>query len=85
MEPSANSAYYFFIGWGIIIFAFFGLNKFEGTRTILYYMIWLLVVLDVVTHYQDLKTILSNAGFETSSPQTNLLSNLPNNTVIHGV
>lgn len=83
----SSSAYYFFIGWSIILIAFFGMNKFEGTRTILYYLLWLLVVLDIVTHYKELEDILSKAGFQTTTFQplpTNVAGQLTGGGSIHG-
>jgi hypothetical protein len=67
MDNSNTSAYYFFVGWSLILLAFFGMNKFEGTRTVLYYLLWLLVVFDIVSHYAEIQSILAQAGFQIST------------------
>lgn len=57
-----NSAYSFFLGWLVIIVAFWAGLKLEGTKTIIYYVLWLTVVLTVVVHYQELTEIIRGAG-----------------------
>lgn len=76
MDSSNTSAYYFFIGWSIILIAFFSMLQFEGTRTLLYYLLWLLVVFDIVSHYSQIQDFLSNAGFQTSSTTPQVPVNL---------
>jgi hypothetical protein len=75
-----SSAYYYFVGWAVIFLAAWGMTKAEGTRTILYYLIILAIVLDLVTHAQELQDILSKAGFQTTIPNTN--SNQLNTTAV---
>lgn len=68
MDSNNTQAFYFFLGWLIIILGFWGMTKFEGTRTILYYMLILLIVLDLVTHSTEIANILAAAGFTTQLP-----------------
>ena len=62
---NSNSAFSFFLGWSVIIAMYWGFLKYEGTRTIIYYVAWLAVILTVVAHYKELQSILSDAGFST--------------------
>lgn len=64
---TTNTSYSFFVGWLLIIMAAFTMNTFEGTRTVLYYLLWLLVIFDIVSHYKDINMFLYNAGFLSSS------------------
>jgi hypothetical protein len=57
-----NTSYGFFLGWSVLIIAFVLSMKFEGTKTIAYFILWLAVVLTLVAHYQELQTIVSGAG-----------------------
>jgi predicted aspartyl protease len=57
-----NSAFSFFIAWSLIVVLFWTGSRFEGTRTIEYYVLWLSVVLMLVTHYKELTTILEASG-----------------------
>lgn len=54
-----NSAQYFLAGWGVILFSIWVMAKFEGTRTLLYYLFWLGIVLDLVTHGTLIATYLA--------------------------
>lgn len=60
MSP-ATSAYNFFIGWLIIIGLFWGSTKFEGTKTLTYYILWLAIILTLVTHADELNTLIQGA------------------------
>lgn len=61
-----DSLEYFVAGWGAILFSIWGMSKFEGTRTLLYYLFWLGIVLDIVTHYEffitEYNTIFNTTG-----------------------
>lgn len=63
-----SSAYNFFIGWFIILGLFYGSLKFEGTKTLTYYVLWLNIVLMLVTHSDTLKTLIEGA-VPASPPQ----------------
>jgi hypothetical protein len=71
---NTDSAYYFFVAWIIILGTGWAMTKAEGTRTILYYLIILAIVLDLVTHAQEIQDILSKAGIVagTSTNETTL-------------
>ena len=56
-----NGFYTFMIGWIVIIVVFYGSTKFEGTRTITYYVLWLAIVLTVITHSNELTTLIQGA------------------------
>lgn len=56
-----NKAYSFFIGWFIIILLFYGSTKFEGTKTVTYYILWLAIVLTLVTHYDTFTALIQGA------------------------
>lgn len=56
-----NSAYSFFAGWFLIIAGAFGLSRFEPTRVFLYYILWLTVILMIVTHANDITSLLATA------------------------
>lgn len=58
-----TSAYYFFIGWFLILGSLWLMAKAEGTRTLVYYILVLAIVLDLVTHYAEINGILTSAGF----------------------
>lgn len=58
-----SSAYYFFIGWFLILGSLWLMAKAEGTRTLVYYILVLAIVLDLVTHYAEINGILTSAGF----------------------
>lgn len=64
-------AYYFFISWIGILIAFWGATKFEGTRTIIYYLLILLIVLDLVSHSTEINDILRAGGLNV--PSTDVL------------
>lgn len=53
-----SSTQYFIAGWTIILGTIWIMSKFEGTKTLLYYLFWLGVVLDLVTHGQQISTWL---------------------------
>lgn len=56
-----NNAYSFFIGWFIIIGMFWGSTRFEGTRTLTYYVLWLSIVLLLVTHSNEFGSLIRGA------------------------
>lgn len=60
-----SSTQYFVAGWTVVLFSIWILSKYEGTRTLLYYLFWLGIVLDLVTHSEDiwvLYTIIFNVS-----------------------
>lgn len=57
-----STAFSFFIGWSVIIVAFWGATKFEGSKTVLYFTLWLAVLLTIVAHYQEIIQIVTGAG-----------------------
>lgn len=65
----------FFGGWIIIIFMLYTFSKMEGTKTILYYVLWLGVSLDVVTHGAEIKIILEK--FKIATPTTPIPNPVP--------
>lgn len=73
-----DSAYYFFIAWFFILLGFWAMLKSEGTRTILYYLIILAIVLDLIINAKQIQTWLENAGIIT--PQ----NPIPPSSTIHG-
>lgn len=56
-----NGFYGFIIGWSIILVLFYGSTKFEGTRTLTYYVLWLAIVLTIITHSKELTTLIESA------------------------
>lgn len=56
-----STAYSYFIGWFIIILLFYGSTKFEGTKTLTYYILWLAVVLTLLTHYNTFRELIQSA------------------------
>lgn len=80
-----NSGYTFFIGWGIIGALFYGGVRFESSRTIIYYILWLSIVLMLVTHAPQLSQFIQGAipgaqgGITGSAPQipSNIYSTTP--------
>ncbi len=73
-----DSAYYFFIAWFFILLGFWAMLKSEGTRTILYYLILLAIVLDLVINAQQIQTWLENAGIITTQ------NPIPPGSIVHG-
>lgn len=55
-------AFSFFVGWLIIISALWAMTKSKPTRVILYYVLWLLIVLLLVTHGNELSQYLNATG-----------------------
>lgn len=49
-----SSTQYFIAGWAVVLGSIWALSKYEGTRTLLYYLFWLGVVLDLVSHSEEL-------------------------------
>lgn len=78
-----SSAYSFFIGWGIILGLFYGSLKFEGTRTLTYYALWLNIALLLVTHSSTLQSLIEGAvpaqptQSDNSVQQTSGVQNIP--------
>lgn len=56
--------YPFVVGWGIILALFVGSTRYEGTRTITYYVLWLAIVLTLVTHANELTTLIQGTGIQ---------------------
>jgi hypothetical protein len=54
-----SSTQYFVAGWAVILFSIWLLSKYEGTRTALYYLFWLGVVLDLVSHSEEIYYLYS--------------------------
>lgn len=73
----------FFGGWIIIIFMLYTFSRIEGTKTILYYVLWLGVVLDVVTHGTEIKIILEK--FKIATPTQGPTTPIPNPVPSGGV
>lgn len=63
----STTAYSFFIGWGVIIALFWGATKLEWSKTIIYYVLWLSIVLLIVTHSQNLQSIIAGSGIQEAS------------------
>ena len=63
----SQTAYSFFIGWGVIIALFWGGTKLESTKTIIYYVLWLSIVLLLVTHSQTITNIIQGSGIQEQS------------------
>lgn len=61
----------FFGGWLIIFFSLWAMSKFEGTKTALYYLLWTGVVLDIVTHGQEIQTMFEKFNIIPNSGPTN--------------
>jgi len=59
-----NGFYGFVVGWGIILALFIGSTRYEGTRTLTYYVLWLAIVLVLVTHAPELTTLLQGTGIQ---------------------
>ena len=58
-----SSVQYFFGGWLVILVTIWVMSKFEGTKTLLYYLFWLGIVLDIVVHYDILVSYFATLGF----------------------
>lgn len=54
-----SSTQYFVAGWSVILFSIWVLSKYEGTRTLLYYLFWLGIVLDLVAHSEEIYYLYS--------------------------
>lgn len=54
-----DSLQYFLAGWGVILGTIWLMAKFEGTKTLLYYLFWLGIVLDLVTHGTQIAAFVS--------------------------
>jgi len=63
-----NTAFKFFAGWTLILVIGYMFTKLEGTRTILYYLLWLAVTFMLVTHYQDFKDLLGGTQLPGLNP-----------------
>lgn len=78
---NTDSAYYFFIGWFLVLGSIWGLSKFEGGRTVIYYLLILAIALDLVTHSTEIANILSASGWQTNPPPSEgVLQHLGNKT-----
>lgn len=66
-----SSTQYFVAGWSVILFSIWILSKYEGTRTLLYYIFWLGIVLDLVSHSEEiyyLYSIIFNLSGQATPP-----------------
>lgn len=52
----------FFGGWILVIMTMWAMSKLEGTKTALYYLLWLGVALDLVTHGQEISDLFTKFG-----------------------
>lgn len=62
-----QTGYDFFLGWSFVLLLFWLGSKFEGSRTIIYYIAWLTVALMVAVRYKDINTIFASIGLEPDS------------------
>lgn len=51
-----------FSAWILIIAALYGLSRSKAGHAAIYYTLWLLVILMLVTHYQQITDTLKNAN-----------------------
>lgn len=65
-----NGFYTWVVGWTIILALFIGSTRYEGSRTITYYVLWLSIVLILVTHAGELTTLLRGTGIQGISDAT---------------
>jgi hypothetical protein len=79
LNTNEDNAYYFFIAWIFIIGGAWLMTKAEGTRTILYYLIVLAIVLDLVTHADQIAAFIKPTG--VLAPTTNLSANAGTNAI----
>lgn len=74
-----SSTQYFFGGWAVVLLTIWIMAKFEGTRSLLYYLFWLGIVLDVVSHSEEIyllySTIFNLSGQAT--PIIDITSGIP--------
>lgn len=66
MNPTG---YNFFLGWTFVLLLFWLGSRYEGSRTIIYYVAWLAVLLLIVTHYKAINLIFTNIGLEPDTLQ----------------
>ena len=76
------SAYSFFIGWAIIFLLFWGGTKFEGTKTLIYYVLWLSIILAIVANYKQFTSLLGGVNESVGSNVTNNLNSTTSTTSI---
>lgn len=51
-----------FAAWILIIVALFGLSRSKAGHAAIYYTLWLLVILMIVTHFQQITSTLQSAN-----------------------
>ncbi|HET7639230.1 MAG TPA: hypothetical protein VFK47_10885 [Ktedonobacteraceae bacterium] len=62
------TAYAFFVGWGIIIMAGWAMSKYDATKRIVYYSLWLAVFLVLLTRSKEISTFVQATGLALTNP-----------------
>jgi hypothetical protein len=57
-----NDAYYFFIGWLVILGMIAGGIRFEPTRVLIYYVLWLTIIFTVITNNKEFGKLLNRGA-----------------------
>ena len=57
-------------GWLILLGSLYVMNKFEGTRTIVYYILWLGIALDLAVHGVEIQNVLNKLYGSSINPQS---------------
>lgn len=55
-------AFNFLLGWAIVFTSVWVGLKYEGSRALIYYLAWLLIVLNLVAHYSEVAEIFTQSG-----------------------
>jgi hypothetical protein len=67
------SAISFFLGWTVIFLILYAMTKSKVGKKLLYYILWLLLVLVLVTHSNEITTLINSTGITSgvALPPTN--------------